>query len=264
MDIHDPSDDLPDWAWEIIERHDLALRADSPLAAATVLLTDAAFDLTELSRTTFGEQALSPTMRAKAEACRAALADALALAKLCPTHPTPGVVREREDGTLEWSDERVSIPPSELGAREDHRASAAPRRRPLATETTDVVHLETFEDAVMRAIAAARSAGVRSQADPHAIMPVRVRLCAIALEQLAEAFDPSDIAVALHAIMSLHYRDGGSPRSQLARVLGRIEAARDPHDEAEDGPPLAPDDAPRWRSHDGDEGLFDPENGDDA
>lgn len=48
-----------------MERHDLYLRADGPLAGATVLLTDAAHDLTELARTVFREQALTAEVRAR-------------------------------------------------------------------------------------------------------------------------------------------------------------------------------------------------------
>lgn len=50
---------VPELAYEIIERHDLAFRSDTPFAAATVLLADAAFDPKMLSETAFSQQALS-------------------------------------------------------------------------------------------------------------------------------------------------------------------------------------------------------------
>lgn len=95
--------DVPEWAWEIIERHDLGLRADAPLAAVIVLLTDAAFDLGELSRTAFREAALTAETRRRATACAAMIEDAVALAALCPSEPTSGTVTEADDGTLTWA-----------------------------------------------------------------------------------------------------------------------------------------------------------------
>ena len=97
-------DNLPDWAWDIVERHDLYERADCPLAATIVLLHDLAFDLEELGLTAFREQALSTKTRQAMAACAAMLSDALKLAPLCPTEPCSGVVVEAGDGTLTWAE----------------------------------------------------------------------------------------------------------------------------------------------------------------
>ena len=95
--------DVTKWAWEIIEKHDLAYRSDAPLAAATVLLTDAAFDLKMLSETAHREQAFSPDARRHAAACAAMIEDALMLAELRPSKPTSGTVTEDDEGTLTWA-----------------------------------------------------------------------------------------------------------------------------------------------------------------
>lgn len=96
-------DDFPEWMWEIVDRHDLGERADSPLGAATVLLTDAADDLTEVGRRVFAEQALTPAVMEKIETCAAMLADVLRLAALCPSQPSPGNITKAPDGTLTWA-----------------------------------------------------------------------------------------------------------------------------------------------------------------
>jgi hypothetical protein len=97
--------DVPEWAWEIIEKHYLAFRSDTPLAAATVLLADAAFDLKTLSETAHREQALAPDTRRHVAACAEILADAIRLADLCPSKPARGTVSAEEDGTLTWPPE---------------------------------------------------------------------------------------------------------------------------------------------------------------
>ncbi len=89
MNTYDPTDDLPEWVWTIIDRHDLAKRADSPLSAAAVLLTDAADRLDDLSRTAFCQQALTPATQAKADVCVTMIADALRLAIMCPPNRPP-------------------------------------------------------------------------------------------------------------------------------------------------------------------------------
>ena len=55
MNDNEPLGDLgiPTWAEAIVERHDLGIRADSPLSAAIVLLTDAAVDMKGIAATTF-------------------------------------------------------------------------------------------------------------------------------------------------------------------------------------------------------------------
>lgn len=100
--------DVPEWAWDIIEKHDLAYRSDTPLTAATVLLADSAFDLKTLSETAHLEQALTPDTRRHMAACAEMIADALRLAELCPSKPTSGTVTEEEDGTLTWAPRSAS------------------------------------------------------------------------------------------------------------------------------------------------------------
>lgn len=95
--------DMPEWAWDIIERHDLAFRADTALAAANALLEDVSFDLRRLSRTVFSQQAFTPEAQRQAADCEAQIADALRLAALCPSTPKSGKVRDNEDGTLTWA-----------------------------------------------------------------------------------------------------------------------------------------------------------------
>ncbi|MCJ2069351.1 hypothetical protein MKK75_11175 [Methylobacterium sp. J-030] len=97
------ADDFAEWVWDIVERYDLGLRADSPLAGATVLLADAAFDLKELELKTFREQALTEETRGGIAACAVMLADVLKLAQLCPGEPSAGHVTETDDGTLTWA-----------------------------------------------------------------------------------------------------------------------------------------------------------------
>jgi hypothetical protein len=94
---------MPAWAWEIIEQHDLAYRSDTLLAATTVLLADAAFDLKMLSEMAFEQQALSPDIRRHAAACAEMIEDALMLAELCPSKPASGTITEENDGTLNWT-----------------------------------------------------------------------------------------------------------------------------------------------------------------
>ena len=96
-------DDLPDWGWEIIDKHDLGVRADCPRAGATVLLTDAADILKHASLRTFQEQAISSETLSQVNQCTVMIADALKLAALCSSTPEPGVVTESEDGALTWS-----------------------------------------------------------------------------------------------------------------------------------------------------------------
>ena len=89
-----------DWLWDILDKHDVGHRADCPLAALTVMLTDAASDLTALSRQVFREDALTPEAQQRAEACVALIVDALKLAPLCPTVPSPAVVTDMGGGKL--------------------------------------------------------------------------------------------------------------------------------------------------------------------
>ena len=95
--------DPPDWAWDIIDKHDLAARTDCPLAAATVLLTDAADLLKEASLSAHREQAISPETKRLIAECKTMIADAEKLYPLCPTQPVAGTVTESDDGTLTWS-----------------------------------------------------------------------------------------------------------------------------------------------------------------
>lgn len=94
---------IPIWAEAIVDRHNLGLRADSPLSAATVLLTDAAVDLKGIAAVVFQEQAITPDTLRLAESCLAMLNDAIELARLCPNEPENGTVSESEDGKLTWS-----------------------------------------------------------------------------------------------------------------------------------------------------------------
>lgn len=96
-------DDLPEWAWDIVERYDLGLRTDSPRAAVTVLLDDAADKLKELSLTTFRDQAITAEAREGITACASMLFDILKLAQLCSSEPCAGTVSEAADGTLTWA-----------------------------------------------------------------------------------------------------------------------------------------------------------------
>ena len=65
------ADDLPDWAWDIVDRHDLGIRADCALAGATLLLTDAAEFLKEAAQKAFRGQALTPGTLGQVNACAA-------------------------------------------------------------------------------------------------------------------------------------------------------------------------------------------------
>ena len=96
-------DDLPEWAWDIVEKYDLGLRTDSPLAAATALLADVAFDLKELSSTAFREQAVTAEARQGIASCATMLTDTLKLAQLCLSEPCSGTVTEAADGTQTWA-----------------------------------------------------------------------------------------------------------------------------------------------------------------
>ncbi len=66
-----PADDIPEWAWDIINRDDLLLRAKCPLEAVTVLLTDAAEQLREATAWAFREQGLMPDTLRQMTACAA-------------------------------------------------------------------------------------------------------------------------------------------------------------------------------------------------
>ncbi len=93
---------IPYWAEKIIEKHDLGLRADAALSAAIVLLTDAAFDLAEVSQTAFKEQALSTQVMSRLSEIVSMVEDARKLSALCPSKPTAGTVTASGDGTLTW------------------------------------------------------------------------------------------------------------------------------------------------------------------
>lgn len=85
MDIQIPleTDDLPAWAWDVVERHNLGLRADSPFTGANVLVHDAASDLSELSDRISREGGLTTETLRAVTASAAMLTDALKLASLC-------------------------------------------------------------------------------------------------------------------------------------------------------------------------------------
>lgn len=141
----DPSN-VPEWAWEIIERRDLAFRADTPLAAATVLLADVAFDVTQLSRTAFSEQALTPDSKRILSWCETMITDAIALGELCSSEPAPGTVEELEDGTLTWSDlnragdaDRTNvIPPGRQDEELDSELLITPADHALLVDNVDL------------------------------------------------------------------------------------------------------------------------------
>ena len=96
-------DIVPDWAWDLIEKHDLGIRADCPMAAVSVLLHDAAVMLKDLEETSFREQAVTGDLRGKLNHCEAMISDAVTPAALCPSTPEPGTVVVLEDGTRQWS-----------------------------------------------------------------------------------------------------------------------------------------------------------------
>ena len=110
MNDNEPLGDfgVPEWAEEIIETHDLGMRADCPRAAVTVLLTDAAFDLKDLALTVFREQAVTPETLQRMIECAAMINDAVKLAPLCPDQPESGAVTELDDGTLAWGPEGLT------------------------------------------------------------------------------------------------------------------------------------------------------------
>ncbi|WP_267422919.1 hypothetical protein [Methylobacterium sp. GC_Met_2] len=78
------ADDLPEWAWDIVERHDLGLRADSPFTGANVLVHDVAGEPKELSARIAREGGVTGETLNGVAACAAMLTDALKLASLCP------------------------------------------------------------------------------------------------------------------------------------------------------------------------------------
>lgn len=96
-------DELQEWVWEIVDKHDLGLRADSPLAAATVLMTDAGFLLSELSSTAFREQAMTTRTKEQLATIIDILSDAQRLATLCDEEPHAGHVSTDAEGTLTWA-----------------------------------------------------------------------------------------------------------------------------------------------------------------
>lgn len=96
-------DDFPEWVWDIVDKHDLSERTDSPLAGATVLLNDAADLLKDAVSKAFEEQALSSETLSWVNRCVDMIADAVKLSVLCDSTPEPGVVTKGEDGTLTWS-----------------------------------------------------------------------------------------------------------------------------------------------------------------
>ena len=81
------NDDPPQWVWDIIDKHNLAERADCLFHAAAVLLTDAAIVLKEASQTAFREQAFSAETKRHIVECKTMIADAEKLYPLCPTQP---------------------------------------------------------------------------------------------------------------------------------------------------------------------------------
>ncbi|WP_336490734.1 hypothetical protein [Methylobacterium nigriterrae] len=93
---------VPEWAEEIIDKHDLWLRADEPLSAALVLLTDAAADLKEVSMMAFKKQALSPSVMSRLSEIIYMVEDARKLSRLCSDEPAAGTVDDGGDGTLTW------------------------------------------------------------------------------------------------------------------------------------------------------------------
>lgn len=93
---------VPYWAEEIIEKRNLGLRADAPLSAAIVLLTDAAVDMAEVSQTAFKEQALSTQVMSRLGEIVSMVEDARKLSALCAIEPTAGTVTASGDGTLTW------------------------------------------------------------------------------------------------------------------------------------------------------------------
>jgi len=106
--------DIPDWAWDIIDRHDLGFRTDNPRAAVTVLLTDAAEILKEAGATAFREAAVSIEVEGRARDALAIVTDAISLAVLCRRDPAPGIVTELEDGTLQRRDADAPDLPDDL------------------------------------------------------------------------------------------------------------------------------------------------------
>ena len=99
-------DDIPDWAWEIVERHQLEERTDCPRGAVTLLLTDAADMLMATRMIAFEEQAVTAETRRAISQCLTMVGDALKLSELCPTEPTAGTVTIGDDGTMTWTDDR--------------------------------------------------------------------------------------------------------------------------------------------------------------
>ena len=106
--------DIPDWAWDIIDRHDLGLRTDCAQAAVTVLLHDAAEILRAASVTAFREAAVSIEVEGRARDALVMVTDAVSLAGLCARDPAPGVVTELEDGTLQRRDADAPDLPDDL------------------------------------------------------------------------------------------------------------------------------------------------------
>ena len=81
---------------------EVGLRASDPLGAATVLLTDAAYDVREIAATTFREQALTPNTKQRLRLAIDMLTDVERLATICEGEPSFGVVTISADGTKHW------------------------------------------------------------------------------------------------------------------------------------------------------------------
>ena len=79
--------DPPEWVWNIIDANDLAMRTDYPLAAATVLLHDAADGLKGVSLSAHRDQAMTRETKLQVARCKAMITDAQRLYELCPTDP---------------------------------------------------------------------------------------------------------------------------------------------------------------------------------
>lgn len=80
-------DDLPEWVWDLVDKHDLAERTDCPFAAVIVLLSDAGERLKELAMIAHREQAITATTKRRINECKVMIADAERLYAFSPTEP---------------------------------------------------------------------------------------------------------------------------------------------------------------------------------
>ena len=83
--------EIPHWACKFVDKHDLGLRADNPLAAATVLLTDAGDFLRKIAATAFREQVLTPSTRQRLREVIDMLTNVKRLSAICEDERAPAL-----------------------------------------------------------------------------------------------------------------------------------------------------------------------------